>query len=62
MGPTQITLGEIEIKEGWVKGGRMTDRIPEREEREGWTRMVLKEIARETNIKRGRGSTEMCAY
>lgn len=62
MGPTQITLGEIEIKEGWVKGGRMTDRIPEREEREGWTRMVLKEKARETNIKRGRGSTEMCAY
>lgn len=61
MGPTQITLGEIEIKEGWVKGGRMTDRIPEREEREGWTRMVLKEKARETNIKRGRGSTEMCA-
>lgn len=32
MGPTQITLGEIEIKEGWVKGGRMTDN--EREERE----------------------------
>lgn len=62
MGPTQITLGEIEIKEGWVKGGRMTDRIPEREEREGWTRMVLKEKARETNIKRGRGSTEICAY
>lgn len=61
MGPTQITLGEIEIKEGWVKGGRMTDRIPEREEREGWTRMVLKEKARETNIKRGRGSTEICA-
>lgn len=60
MGPTQITLGEIEIKEGWVKGGRMTDN--EREEREGWTRMVLKEKARETNIKRGRGSTEMCAY
>lgn len=39
MGPTQITLGEIEIKEGWVKGGRMTDN--EREERErggpGWS-------------------------
>lgn len=37
----------------------MTDN--EREERERWTRMVLKEKARETNIKRGRGSTEICA-
>lgn len=25
MGSTQITLGEIEMKEGWVKGERMTD-------------------------------------
>lgn len=34
MGPTQITLGETEMKEGWVKGGRVTDN--EGEEREGW--------------------------
>lgn len=33
MGSTQITLGEIEMKEGWVKGERLTD--GKREKREG---------------------------
>lgn len=40
MGSTQITLGEIEMKEGWARGERMTNREGKRE---GWAQMVLEE-------------------
>lgn len=49
MGSTQITLGEIEMKEGWVKGESMTD--SKGKKREGWGQMVLEERA----MKQGRG-------
>lgn len=46
---TQITRGEIEMKEEWVRGERLTDSEGERGSGrvEGGAQMVLKEKARE---------------
>lgn len=49
MGSTQITLGVIEMKEGWVKGERVTDN--KRRKGDGWAQTVLKEKAR---VEKGR--------
>ncbi len=51
MGSTKITLGEIEMKEGRVKGVRMTDNKGEK--RKGWVQMVLKEKARKQGWREG---------